>query len=95
MTSFFECYLIGCAVSLIFQLIFMATSDVVKVSNVLGYFLNTALSWGCTATLLLTSIVEVLNKKHWNKILWTSKRYKEEQQKAQKKFNQKHPGLRK
>lgn len=95
MTLFLKWYLIGCAVSLIFQLMFMATSNVVKVSNVLGYFLNTALSWGYPATLLLTSIVDVLNKKHWNKTLWTSKLYKEAQQKAQKQFNQKHPGLRK
>ena len=87
MDLFLKWYLIGCAISLVIQLIAMLSSHVVKVQNVLGYILNTALSWGCLATWLLTTIVSLLNKFHWNKILWTSKEYKEMQEKAAKHNN--------
>ena len=87
MDLFLKWYLIGCAISLVIQLIAMLSSHVVKVQNVLGYILNTALSWGCLATWLLTTIVGLLNKFHWNKILWTSKEYKEMQEKADKHNN--------
>ena len=75
-------YLIGCAISFCIQMIAMLSSHVVKVSNILGYLLNTALSWGCIATWLLTSIVGLLNKFRWNKVLWTSEEYKEMEKKA-------------
>ena len=84
MNPFLYYYLIGCAVSLVIQIIVMLSSHCVKVSNVLGYILNTALSWGCIATFAFSSIIGLLNKKHWNKVLWTSKEYKEAEAKAKK-----------
>lgn len=95
MTLFLKWYLIGCAVSLILQLIFMATSHVVKISNLLGYVLNTALSWGAPATLLLSSIVDLLDKRHWNKILWVSAEYKQMQEDIRRKHAQKCPSKKK
>lgn len=91
MTAFLKWYLIGCAVSLILQLFVMATSHVVKISNLLGYILNTALSWGAPATLLLSGIISLLNKKHWNKILWTSADYKKMQEDIRYKHAMKCP----
>ena len=84
MDPFLKWYLIGCVVTLLINLIIMATSHMVKVSNMLGYILNTALSWGCLATFLINMIVELLNKRHWNKILWTSSEYKRQMAKQQK-----------
>lgn len=89
MNAFLEWYLYGCAVSLLINLILAYTAHVVKVSNLLGYLLNTALSWGCLATWLFTSLVGLLNRKGWNKVVWTSKEYKEMEQKAGKMPNQK------
>lgn len=84
MNPFLYYYLIGCAVSLVIQIIVLLSSHCVRVSNVLGYILNTALSWGCIATFAVSSIVGLLNKKHWNKVLWTSKEYKEAEAKNKK-----------
>ena len=84
MNPFLYYYLIGCVVSLVIQIIILLSSHVVKVSNILGYILNTALSWGCIATFAASSIVNLLNKKHWNPVLWTSREYKEMEAKAKR-----------
>lgn len=84
MNPFLYYYLIGCAVSLVIQIIVLLSSHCVRVSNVLGYILNTALSWGCIATFAVSSIIGLLNKKHWNKVLWTSKEYKKAEAKAKR-----------
>ena len=87
MNAFLEWYLYGCAVALLINLILAYTAHVVKVSNLLGYILNTALSWGCIATWLFTSLVNLLNRQNWNKVVWTSKQYKEMAEKAAKHNN--------
>lgn len=84
MNPFLYYYLIGCAVSLVIQIIVLLSSHCVRVSNVLGYILNTALSWGCIATFAVSFIIGLLNKKHWNKVLWTSKEYKKAEAKAKR-----------
>lgn len=89
MNPLLKWYLIGAAVALCINLIYMLTSDRVRVSNVIGYFLNTALSWGCVATLLCNIVIGLLNRWHWNKIIWESERAKEQRQKEQKQNVQK------
>lgn len=81
MNIFLKWYLIGAAISLLIQLILMTTSNRVKVSMIIGYVLNTALSWGCLATFICQTVIEFLERKHLNKVLWESKAYKEYQKK--------------
>lgn len=93
MDSILKWYLIGALISLVINLIVMATSHQVRVSNVLGYILNTALSWGCLLTFLVQLVVSLLEKRHWNKVLWTSKEYKKAEEKARKEHRNQHPSL--
>lgn len=84
MNPFVFWYLIGAIVSLVINILVALLSDRIRVSNVIGYILNTALSWGCIATFLCQSLIALLNRLHWNKILWESKEAKEQRQKEQK-----------
>ena len=84
MHPFLKWYLIGAAISLLINLLVMLTSERIRVGNVIGYLLNTALSWGCLATLICQSVIGFLNKKHWNAIIWESEKAKEQRQKEQK-----------
>lgn len=86
MNPFVKWYLIGAAVSLLIQLIHMFTSNRIKVSMVIGYVLNTALSWGCPVTLICQVVIDKLEKHHKNKVLWVSESY----QKMEKKFKRSH-----
>lgn len=81
MNPFLKWYLIGAAIALLINLVFMITAHRVRVSNVIGYILNTALSWGCIATFICNLIIDLLNKRGWNKDLWTSKQYRDMQKK--------------
>lgn len=84
MNPFLKWYLIGAAFSLMIQIIFLLTSNRVKVSNIIGYILNTALSWGCVVILLCNALIETLEKFHLNKIVWESETYKKQQEKMRK-----------
>ncbi len=95
MNPFLKWYLIGALIALLINLIIMATSHKVKVSNILGYVLNTFLSWGCLATFFVNMIVELLEKRHWNKTLWTSAEYKKQMEKLEKEKRYQHPSLKK
>lgn len=85
MDPYVKWYLIGVAIATLINLLIMLTSDRVRVSNVISYLLNAALSWGCIATFLCQLLITLLNHFHWNKILWESERAKEQRQKEQKK----------
>lgn len=89
MNPYVKWYLIGVAIAILINLLIMLTSDRVRVSNVIGYLLNAALSWGCIATFLCQSLIALLNRLHWNKIIWESERAKEQRQEEQKKTAQK------
>lgn len=89
MNPYVKWYLIGVAIAMLINLLIMLTSDRVRVSNVIGYLLNTALGWGCIAIFLCHSLIALLNHLHWNKILWESERAKEQRLKEQKKTAQK------
>ena len=93
MDPILKTYLLGCVIAGVLNLIFMMSAHIVKVSNILGYILNTALSWGMIATLLLNYIVSFLEKKHCNKVLWTSQAYKDMEAKAKKQQQSKHPSI--
>ena len=84
MNSILFWYLIGAIISLIIQVIAALVSERIRVSNVIGYILNTALSWGCIATFGCQMLISLLNRLHWNKILYESKEAKEQRQKEQK-----------
>ena len=85
MNPFVKWYLIGVAAAALLNLLIMLTSERIRVSNVIGYLLNAALSWGCLATFICSSIIDLLNRKHWNKILWESAKAKELRQQEQNK----------
>ena len=85
MNPFVKWYLIGVAAAALLNLLIMLTSERIRVSNVIGYLLNAALSWGCLATFICSTIIDLLNRKHWNKILWESEKAKEQRQQEQNK----------
>lgn len=77
METTLKIYLIGVAASFCLQLMIMATSPRVTVKMLIGYILNSLLSWGCLLTFIAESICSFLERKHWNKTLWETAEYKE------------------
>ena len=84
MNPFLFWYLIGAIVSLVINILVALLSDRIRVSNVIGYICNTALSWGCILTFICQSLIALLNRLHWNKILYETEAAKEQRQKEQK-----------
>lgn len=77
METTLKIYLIGVAASFCLQLMMMATSPRVTVKMLIGYILNALLSWGCLLTFIAESVCSFLERKHWNKTLWSTAEYKE------------------
>lgn len=84
MNVFLKWYLIGAVISLLIQIFIMITSPRVTLKMMIGYLLNTCLSWGCLLTFVCKTIVEQLEKHHKNITLWETKEYKELQRKMAK-----------
>ena len=91
MNPFLKFYLIGAAISFVIQIVMMLASPRVKVSMVVGYLLNTTLSWGCLLILICNGINSLLMKYHKNAVLWETKAYKEQQEKAARAAARKFP----
>lgn len=67
-------YLSGVAVSAILCLALTLAKDEIRISDIISIFLNVICSWATPISLMGMAIFGFLNKKHWNKLIYSGKK---------------------